>query len=137
MTRWGILMTYKIVGPLLLAFIILEELAAFGVIDLSERTRLGSYLYTPRAVITMALGLSMPIVVIMAAVILYRFGTDWPVTLPAILFGLSMALILAIAVLDPPERINDAMTNVSLALAGAAVLAAIWAGWFTKAEPLS
>jgi hypothetical protein len=137
MTRYGILLTYKIVGPILLLFIMVEELSALGVIELSERTPFGSFLYTPRAMITMALGLSMPIIVILAGVILYRFRTDWPVTLPAILFGLSMALILAIAFLSPPEKVDDMMTNVSMTLAVAAVLAAIWAGWFAKTEPVS
>ena len=44
MTRYGILMTYKIVGPILLLFILLEELAALGVIDLgrTNTARLGS-----------------------------------------------------------------------------------------------
>lgn len=137
MTRWGILMTYKIMGPFLLIFILLEELEAFGVIDLNERTPLGSLLYTPRVMITMALGLSMPIIVILAGVIFYRFRTDWPVTLPILLFALSMSLIIAIAALSPPEWIDDGMTNVSLVLAAAAVMAAIWAGWFTKVEPMS
>ena len=87
--------------------------------------------------ITMALGLSMPIIVILAGVIFYRFRTDWPVTLPILLFALSMSLIIAIAALSPPEWIDDGMTNVSLVLAAAAVMAAIWAGWFTKVEPMS
>jgi hypothetical protein len=136
MTRWGILMTYQIVGPILLIFIVLQELSSRGVIDLSERTPIGSFLYTPAVMLTMALGLSMPIIVILAGIIIYRFGTDWPVTFPAMLFGLSTALILAIAFLSPPERLDDLMTNISMALAGAAVLAMAWAGWFTKAEPL-
>ena len=137
MTRWGILMTYQIVGPILLVFILLQELHTRGVIDLSERTPIGSFLYTPAVMITMALGLSLPIIVILAGVIIYRFGTDWPVTLPALLFGLSFALLLATAVLAPPEKTNDVMKNISLALAGAAVLAMIWAGWFAKAQPVS
>jgi len=136
MTRWGILMTYKIVGPILLIFLILEELAALGIIDLSERTPLGNALYTPRVMITMALGLSIPIVVILAGVIAYRFGTDWPVTLPVILLGLAFALLLAEAFLDPPEKIKDLSTNVGLTSLVGAVLAAIWAGWFAKTEPL-
>lgn len=137
MTRWGILMTYQAVGPILLVFIVLQELHTRGVIDLSERTPIGSFLYTPAVMLTMALALASPIIVILGGVILFRYGTDWPVTLPALLFALALAILIGTAILVPSERINDLAKNVNLALLGAAVLAMIWAGWFAKAEPVS
>lgn len=136
MTRWGILMTYKIVGPLLLLVVILEELGKYGFIDLSERTPIGSLLYTPRVMLIMALALASPIIVILGGVILYRFGSDWPVTLPALLAAVSLSMIVLIAIFDPPEPLQQIMSDTAGVVAIAAMIAAVWAGWFAKAEPL-
>ena len=125
--RATILLTYKIVGPLLLALFIAETLSEFGIIEMNERTMPGP-LYTLYAVLMFGIVFASPLFLIGSIVILWRYRTDWPVTLPALML-LLFFLFFPLAFLWP-DAPNDLVVGLMSVGSIGFALAAIWAGWF-------
>ena len=125
MTRRGILLAYKILGPFGLLCAFLGLLDTIGVISISERG-LGEF-YTLFAVVMYAVGFALIPIAILCPIIAIRYWRDLPVMLPSLLMFLAILSLLGPAFAGYDE-VPDLPVGI---LALAAVIAATWAGWFT------
>ena len=127
MTRRGILLAYKILGPFGLFCAFVGMLDTIGLISVSERG-LGEF-YTLFAVIMYAIGFSLIPLAVLCPIIAIRYWRDLPVMLPSLLLFLAILALLGPAFAGY-ERTPDLAIS---ALALAAVISATWAGWFSEA----
>ena len=127
MTRRGILLAYKILGPFGLFLAFLGLLDTIGLISVSERG-LGEF-YTLFAVVTYAIGFALIPLAVLCPIIAVRYRRDLPVMLPSLLMFFAILSLLGPAFAGYDE-VPDLPVGI---LALAAVFTATWAGWFTKA----
>jgi hypothetical protein len=125
MTRRGILIAYKLVAPLAALCLILGTLDELGVIDISERG-LPDALYTPFVMVMFGAVFLVPVLLILCPIIVFRFRSDRPVMLPALL------LFVALLALFGPAFAGtaDSFQWPGGVLFVAFIIAATWAGYF-------
>ena len=126
----GIILTlYKILGPLVLLFILLGLFEEAGLVTINERT-MPELLYTAVVMLTFALVFVSPFILIASLIVVWRYFRDWPVSLPAAMVLLSFLFVpLAFLWPDAPNAMVIAIMMIgSLGFA----LTATWAGWYSK-----
>lgn len=128
--RGFILLSYRVLGPLVLAFLVLGEAVSLGWVKDPAEHDPG---YTLYIMIVMAAVFSMPVVAAIAIAGSVRFARDWPFVLP---LWLVTALVLAFAaplvLTDSARAVSDIEEVLFTALAVAAALAATIIGYWPR-----
>jgi hypothetical protein len=133
MTRRGIILAYKVLGPFGLLIAFLGALDTLGVIDLSERG-LPDPLFGIAAGLTYLMAFSIPVLVVLCPIIIFRFRRDLPVMLPALLMVLALFLLFG-PLFAGFDEVAPAFGWIGGLLLLGSALTAIWAGYFTPARP--
>jgi hypothetical protein len=130
MTRRGILLAYKILGPFGLVWAFIGLLDSIGLISLSERS-LPEPLFGLMAAVMYLIGFGLIPLAILCPIIAIRYRRDLPVMLPSLLLFLAICALFGPLLAGVED--DEAFAIPGAALALAAVAAATWAGWFAEA----